>query len=228
MRALAALGHEAVHAPLLAIEPVADAEIPSHAFQAVLVTSANGVRALAQGRGARRMAATPVLAVGAASSAAAKAAGFSRVEDAAGDLSALCALVRARLDPGGGPLLYAAGRVVSGDLKGLLEADGFTVERVVLYDAVEADELAPHVAELIRERKLDAVLLYSPRGAKIWRRIVTSAGLSAAAMGLVHFCLSPAVARALLEDDAWQETVLRIAAQPNEPALFNALADFLH
>src|SRR4051812_16935975 len=87
--------------------------------QAVLFTSANGVRAFAA---AERRRDIPAFAVGEATAAAARLAGFTTVDTAGGDVAALADLVRERLTPARGALLHAAGSAVAGDLSGVLGA----------------------------------------------------------------------------------------------------------
>src|SRR5438552_14106506 len=78
---LAARGIEAIVEPLLEIR-YHDAAAPDlSGIQAILCTSANGVRALARLSDERGV---PVLAVGEATAARARAAGFAQVESAGG------------------------------------------------------------------------------------------------------------------------------------------------
>src|SRR5690349_11856358 len=87
--ALAELGIEAIVEPLLDIHYRA-AKAPDLAgAQALLCTSANGVRALARLCGER---AVPLFAVGDATAARARADGFLRVESAGGDAADLARL----------------------------------------------------------------------------------------------------------------------------------------
>ncbi|MFN6941440.1 MAG: uroporphyrinogen-III synthase, partial [Parvibaculum sp.] len=131
---LRARGHEVTIAPLLSIRYLDGVSLPAREWQALLITSANGARAL--GRIADRyLKQVPLLAVGEASAAAARAEGFSNVRAAEGDVHALEALAVRLLDPAKGPLFHAAGSVLAGDLKALLEARGFEVERLALYEA---------------------------------------------------------------------------------------------
>ena len=83
--ALAGHGHQALLAPLLATAPrlwVAPATAP----KALLVTSANAVRHGGEGLLAYRS--LPVFAVGPATAAALRAAGFGDVRDGGGDVAA--------------------------------------------------------------------------------------------------------------------------------------------
>jgi uroporphyrinogen-III synthase len=186
-------GHQVVLAPLLAIVG-RSAVIPQRDYQVVLVTSANGARALAGHPDRKRLKGVEVHAVGPASAAAARAAGFG-VRQAGGEVGALTAAARRNLDPAKGPLLYVSGATVSGDLEGALRAAGFAVDRVVLYAAEPVTTLPEAAAAALAEgRSGDGVLLYSPRTAEIWVRLVTVAGLGAAAAKLRHLCLSQNVA----------------------------------
>ena len=212
--ALEEQGHSVRLEPLIAIVPDTEIVLPERAYQAVLVTSANGVRALAAASGFERFREVPALAVGHASAQAAREAGFAQVLDAAGDLSDLVRLVRATCEPSGGPLFYAAGKVVSGDLKALLEAEGYEVDRLALYDAVPADRLTPGLAAALEAGEIDGVLLFSPRTARIW------AGLAGeTALGVTHYCLSQAVADALEATLGTAPRSVRVAERPNQDAL---------
>lgn len=210
---LEAMGHEVVMAPLLTIAPRQDVEIPALPWQAVAVTSANGIRALPAGHGL-----TPflTLTVGPQSLKAATAAGFT-AEARGGDVNGLSAFIRQSFDPAKGPILYLSGAETSGDLEGQLKAAHFDCRRVVLYDAVQASSLGA-AEDVLRQGRLDAVLLYSPRSAKIWRTLVARAGLCDAARKPVHLCLSRNVATSLPE--AW---ATRIAARPEESAMMAML-----
>src|SRR6185295_1983303 len=104
------------------------------ASQAVLITSVNGARALAE---ANEQRSKPVFAVGDTTAATAEGLGFTSVVSASGDANALSELIRQRLDPATGPLLHVSGAEVAGELA----PAGFEARRVVLYEAQEAKAL---------------------------------------------------------------------------------------
>ncbi|MEM7429587.1 MAG: uroporphyrinogen-III synthase [Pseudomonadota bacterium] len=221
---LAARGHNALGAPMVSIAFLENVSIPRGDWQAVLVTSANGIRALQKNDGFQNLLDVPVLTVGPASSAAAQNAGFRRVESANGDLSALTALARETLSPANGPLLYPSGIRISGDLQCQMEQSGFACTRVPLYAAIAAQTLPMAAANLIRSGAASGVLLYSPRTAKTWANCVEAGKLSPGLQDTVHWCLSAAVGAAL--SNAWPGRAvppLAIPPEPNETSMIEAI-----
>jgi uroporphyrinogen-III synthase len=220
--ALEAMGHRAIASPLLAIHFLPDVVLPQGDWQALLVTSANGVRALAQHPDVARLRVVPVCAVGEASAAAARAAGFEHVRAATGDVEALSALVGRELKSDGGPLLHVAGSVVAGDLKGALEAEGFRVERAVLYEAKVADYLPEAARAALVAEAVDGVLLYSPRTAATFAALIEAEGLEGHLKGVRAYCLSAAVAAAL---GRLAFAAVEIAETPAQAALLALLGE---
>ena len=211
---LEALGHEVVMVPLLTIAQRPGVVIPQRDWQAIAVTSANGIRALPEGHGLNSI---RTLTVGPQSLKAALAAGFA-AEAHGGDVDGLAAFIRGALDPRKGPILYLSGAETAGDLEGQLTAAGFDCHRAVLYDAAPATGLGPAESAL-RGGEIDAVLLYSPRTARIWLQRVHAAGLALQAAHIRNFCLSRNVASVLPE--GW---AISISETPDEQAMLALLA----
>lgn len=210
---LRAMGHEVVMAPLMTIRPRDGVAIPDLRWQAIAVTSANGIRALPTGHG---LTSFRTLTVGPQSLKAAQGAGFT-AEARGGDVNGLAAFIRAELDPDAGPILYLSGAETAGDLEAQLKTCGFDCRRVVLYDAAPAATLG-EIAAALDARALDAVLLYSPRSAKIWCGLVEAAGLATKAAPVSHLCLSRNVAAVL--PDGWN---VAVSASPDEAAILELL-----
>lgn len=191
--------------------------------QALLFTSANGVRGYVKRTGRRDR---PVYAVGDATARAARAAGFASVESASGDVYALAGLVAARCRPEAGLLLHVAGSKLAGDLAGLLGQAGFSLRRETLYDAVPSVRLGDGTAELMRTHGLAGALFFSPRTARSFVRLVAEAGLADACRTVDAFCLSPAVAEAAStygdgQPMPWRS--VRTAPRPEQEALLGLL-----
>ena len=115
--ALAARGIGAIIEPMMEVHYCVAAALDLNAVQAILCTSANGVRALARVTGERGL---PLLAVGETTASRALAEGFTSVASAGGGVTDLVCLAAARLRPQNGPLLHAAGNIVAGDLVGAM------------------------------------------------------------------------------------------------------------
>ncbi len=211
------LGHTVIAAPLMAIAYDDAADLDLSGAQALLATSANGVRAFERRTERRDLA---VFAVGDATARAAREAGFPKVKSASGDVEALAGLVIGSLDPGDGVLVHAAGSRVAGDLAGALGAAGFDVRRVVLYGAETARELPPMAAAAIAERAVEGVLLYSPRTAATFAKLVRAAALEDCLSEANVFCLSQAVAEKIA-DLPWHAVC--VAQSPEQDALLELL-----
>ncbi len=216
---LEAAGHEAVVEPLLEIQPAPPTEPAPDltAVQALLFTSANGVRALASLSPARDL---PAFTVGPTSADAARAAGYANVESADGDVEDLVRLVGDRLRPEDGPLFHAAGKVLAGDLKGALEAAGFEVRRAVLYEARPVSRFSAEALEALRAGRLDGAVFFSPRTALAFDRLLRDSGLASACHRMQAFCLSDAVADRL-RDLPWAN--VRVAPRLDGAALLEQL-----
>lgn len=214
---LADRGIAADCAPLLEIRIRRDTALPLDGVSGLLFTSANGVRAFAANATRRDLA---VWAVGEASAQAARAAGFGDLHTAGGDVEKLAALVRAQARPQDGALLHVAGSVLAGDLQALLQADGFSVRRAVLYEAAAATALPAETAAAFAAGQYDAVLFFSPRTAATFARLALAAGCADGAVSTMAACLSANVAAAV---DVLPWRRVAVAAEPREAALLALL-----
>jgi uroporphyrinogen-III synthase len=213
-RQLARRGHEALLAPLLATQFHPGDALSLDGVQAVLATSANGVRALIRRTDRRDL---PLFAVGPQTAEEASAAGFSDVRNADGDARTLA---RATLDwvhPENGVLLHVRGSEGASTLAETLRRDGFTLREEVLYSVLPRP-LPPQAVQALQGGTLDAALFFSPRSAGIFRDAAVQQTLPT--QSLLALCISAATAAALaplLFRD------VRIAAAPNQSALLAPL-----
>lgn len=195
--ALAQRGHVPVIAPLFRLEilhPPADFATDLSGCQAILLSSANGARALAE---ASEQRGKPILAVGDTTASTAEGLGFASVTSAAGDGQALAELARTRLDPKAGPLLHVSGVDIAQDFAAALAPDGFEVRRVALYEAREETTLPDSARAAIEARALDAAMFFSPRASDLFARLVQEAGLSASLSNVTAIAISPAALQPL-------------------------------
>ena len=207
-----------VLAPMLSIEFLnPELELVDH-VQAYLVTSRNGATALARYTESRD---TLVLAVGAATAERLANIGFRNVESANGDADDLVALVRRRLDPDAGALIFLSGEIVARDIEGVLSGDGFDLRRTIAYRGVPERSLAHDVETQMRSGDIQGVLFFSPWAGRTFISLVEQAGLASFCNEMTAYCLSGAVADAVC---AVPWATVRIAAKPNKRDLLALLA----
>ena len=214
---LAARGHQAVIAPLLEIRFRDGVEIPLEGVQAILATSANGVRAMAR-RTARRDIA--VFAVGPQTTQEALSAGFTDVRNADGDGAALARAAAQWASPEKGVLLHAAGAETPKYLAAELEKHGFTVRREVLYEAVAAQRLPDAAIAALKDEALDAVMHFSPRSARLFCELAQESKLQSRCERLAALCISEAAADAAA---ALKFRQIRVAKTPSQEAMLALL-----
>ena len=210
---LAARGHQSLLALLLTVRFL-DGPAPAlEDVQAILATSANGVRALGR-RSPRRDIA--LFAVGPQTAETARKLGFHNVKSADGDAKALALAASRWAEPGKGALLHVAGEGNEGGLA--RDLPGFSVRREILY-AVDAVEKMPQAAaQALGRGEVDAALFYSPRSAATFRDCIQREGLDTGPV--LAACISPAAAAALAPL-IFRE--IRVAASPNQDAMLKLL-----
>jgi uroporphyrinogen-III synthase len=211
--ALAARGVQALIEPLIEVRFRAAAPPDFNGVQALLCTSANGVRALARVSGERRIS---LLAVGDATAARARAEGFASVASAGGNAADLARLAAEILRPQNGRLLHVSGSAIAGDLVGDLRARGFAIERLVLYDARPISGLSEVTVHALRSGKIDFALFFSLRTAASFVELAKTAGIAEDCERITALSISAATDTALA-GLAWRER--RIAASPDQQAL---------
>ncbi len=184
---------------------------------ALLFTSANGVRAFIRSMPDRHL---PVYAVGQQTAETARAAGFTTIVTAGGDVEKLAESVAGDRPPEDGILLHIAASERAGDLSGLLEGRGFTVKRAELYSAVIVDTLPEPVSRVLAAGEISAVLLFSPRTAEAVSRLIREAGQDPALRAVHALCLSDAVA-GKLSSQQWASVT--VADEPSRSSALLAL-----
>jgi uroporphyrinogen-III synthase len=200
---LRALGLEPVVAPVLEIRPVTGAAVDLGGVDALAFTSAAGISAFAALCDRRDL---TVFAVGDATADTARAAGFTDVRSAGGDVLALADLIAAAAP---GLVLNPTAAEPAADLPVLLAARGGAARAVVVYETREtALETAP--------ANLAGVLIHSAKAARAVARLLAGADLSAVAA----YAISPSAAVPLASLGVCDIT---IAPSPNESALLDLL-----
>ena len=175
---LVAAGHLVLIDPLLTIEfspPPAGIQDPA----ALIVTSRNAVRAIADWPIAAAWRPLPVFAVGAETAKTLTEAGFVDVRVGPGDAAALVDFVAAEGRGLAGPILYLRAEEPAADIAGALGAVGLAVESVVAYRAIAAEDFLPATRQALEQGDIDGVLFFSARTAATFSAIAGRTGLAA-------------------------------------------------
>ena len=221
---LRARGHEVLLAPVLKCEPVAFHDESEAGYGAIIVTSANAIRAVAPKLRDLGLAELPLFAVGEHTASVARQAGFTDVVVAGGDAASLRDKVmqsaRDKVLKKKSPLLYLAGADLSRDLGGELGADGFSLVTQTIYRMAPVKVLPREVCEGFAAHGIEAVLHYSRRSARAFLDAARDEGVEISALAIPQCCLSETVASVLRDAGASQ---VLVAASPDENALFDAL-----
>ena len=210
---LAEMGHRALLVPLLAPRFADGPEPELDNVEAILATSANGIRALSR-RTARRD--LTIFAVGPQTAEEALKNGFSHVKNADGDARALAEAASIWASRKG-VLLHVCGEDAPGTLAENLAQRGFDVRRCALYRIEAATQLPPEVVRALQDGALDAAMFFSPRSARIFG--VLADGLPTER--LTAMCISQATAQALI---SLSFARVAVAERPNQAAMLALVA----
>ncbi|HEV7879429.1 uroporphyrinogen-III synthase [Bradyrhizobium sp.] len=221
--ALRAKGFGVLLAPMLRFEPVAFHDDADARYGAVIVTSANAIRAI-EAHLTGHLLPLPLFAVGERTAEAARHAGFGNVIVAGGDAVALrdliLASVRGKTLKKASTLLYLAGADLAGDIAGELGERGFSVVTHTTYRMIPVLSLPQAAIDAFAANGIEAVLHYSRRSARAFLDAVRAAGVEISALAIPQCCISDTVAAIVREVGATQVLVAR---SPDESGLFEAL-----
>ena len=212
---IAAMGMTPIVAPVLEIEDAGTGLEGLDRIAATLLTSRNAVDpcpGLCHDR--------PVFAVGDATAARARAAGFKDVRNASGNAIALASLVAETLAPSAGPLFLPTGHQQGNDLARDLRSRGYRVIRRVVYWARPAAVLPDLARAHLRAGDVRAVLFYSGETARHFVRLLRLAQLVDTVDSVDAVSISDRASVALRELP-WRR--ISVAAKPNQEAMLALL-----
>jgi uroporphyrinogen-III synthase len=178
--------------PLLEIE-FQDPEFSPENIDALAVTSKNGPRAMLNNSRLEGVRQKPLFAVGEGTAQVAREVGFMNVWAAEGNVHSLAELILTQR-PRQQTILHLAGEKLAGNLATDLQCHNIKLLQPVFYRANAAEKFSATTVKAIRNGKLAAVVLMSPRTAKIFCQLVIRHGLVAYVDNLTAICISRSVA----------------------------------
>jgi uroporphyrinogen-III synthase len=209
---LIARGHTVIIEPLLKISNAGTDEIDLEGAQAIIATSRNGLRALAASPQIDAAKSLLLFAVGPGTAATARALGFTTIVEGPSNASELIPLISEHAEVNSGPLVHLAGDTVKSGFVDELHRLGFFVSQPVVYTTEVAVRFESPTVASMRNKRVDGVILLSPRTAEVYVDLVRQHNLGLACQGIVHFCISQATADRLSQ---LAGLPVRIADKPN-------------
>ena len=189
----------------------------------LVVTSRNGVRALAKLASDEIRETTTLYTVGDATAALARDVGFKHIHSAAGTVDHLVDLIGSTKAEGNKQLIYVCGRDRKGGLENKLRVKGWQVNVAVRYHSDPVEHLSRDVLSAIKGQTIDAVLLYSNRTAEAFKVLIEQYNLSQSTDLIKLFCLAKSIESVF---DRSGEIQLIVVEKPNEQSMFDALAHY--
>lgn len=208
-------GYAPLVSPVLKLEYLETAAPDSGRYQAVLFTSANGVRAFTRMTPDRSL---PAYCVGTTTSETARQAGFAEAFDADGNVVSLASLISQKLEAGAGKLLHIVNEAGKNDLSSGLELLGYETDVIAAYRMNQAPALSGEAVRALRRPEGALVLIHSKMGAEAF--------LTLTEVNKVDLDRSSIIAiseRAILPFEALDCGIHYVAEHPNEDGLFEAL-----
>ena len=215
------IGYEAVCEPLLSISPLHAPQPEAGAIDAIAITSSNALLALKERQSSiAELLNAPCFCVGARTAESARKFGFCNVQSADSDGAGLAKLINRELGQKNASILHVAGRDVSSGLRKELEKQEYRIIDWPVYEAIPVSALTPATRNLLMMRKLNAVVVFSPRTARVLQELIVKHALEACCASVSAICLSEAVADGL-RSLKWRRLIA--APQPSEEAVIACL-----
>lgn len=103
-------------------------------------------------------------------------------------------------------LLYMRGADVSTDIKMSLDQSGFTVDELIVYEAVASEKLSQHFLDHLKDNQIDAITFFSVRSAEIFFSHIEDVHMSNSLHGIKALCISDGVleyVQSIFDGDAY-------------------------
>ncbi len=216
-------GHSVVVSPLLEVEICTPAHFDIASTAAIIATSSNALRAIANHPDLAALTNKPIFVVGRKTAEAARALGFQSVITGPAAVTDLVPLIVEKIPSSSqsAHLLYIAPEQPAFDLTRALESAGLSINHQVVYRTSPATNLTATAQRAILESDVDAAIMMSARTAATFVALVMANSLQRQASKIVFLCLSEAVAEALR---VLNPPVVEIAIRPRTEEML-ALVD---
>lgn len=167
------IGIECFLEPLMEIRPVAFLPPDMTALGAIVITSAQALKALDTLNIKKSV---NLYCVGHETSQELSQKGFQNIFMSTLGAQDLCSIIQINQTPQQGKILYLSGADISIPLDTILRDTGYHVTRLICYEAHLKTEFSAEVVKMIQQKQISGVLLYSKRTAEHFMKLIHQGG----------------------------------------------------
>jgi len=198
------LGHKVSHLPVIKIESLEYEKIDFNDYKGIIFTSANAVKNLNLENINKKI---NCFCVGSATEKIVKQKGFQNIFCAEGNVNNLKEIILQSFDCKQGSLLYVSGQIISSNLDRDLISEGYSVKRIVNYNALPVEEINEEFINDLKSLIPDMIFIYSENSAKNCLNLLKNYGLTDIWMNTNLMCIGEK-ASAVLNEIKWKKIFL--------------------
>ena len=198
------LGHIVSNIPLISIEKVNYENLDFSKFNGIIFTSSNAIEHLEIKNINKRI---DCFCVGNATEAMAKNVGFQNIYSASGNVNNLKEIILQNFESSKGQLLYVSGEVISNDLDKQLILEGYNVERIINYKAIQVEKFNSELIEQLKQKMPDIVYVYSQNSAVSFLNLIKNYSLQNLWLNTNLMCIGEKTS-AVLNEIKWKKIFL--------------------
>jgi len=198
------LGHKVSHFPVIKIEPVKYEQPDFNDYKGIIFTSANAVKNLNLKNLDRKII---CFCVGSATEKIVKQNGFLNIFCADGNVNNLKEIILQNFGHNHGSLLYVSGQIISSNLDRDLIAEGYSVKRIVNYNALPIEEISEEFVKDLKSLIPDMIFIYSENSARNYLNLLKKYDLTDIWMNTNLMCLGEKTS-SVLNEIKWKKIFL--------------------
>ena len=198
------LGHKVSHLPVIKIEPIKYEQSDFNDYKGIIFTSANAVKNLDLKNIDKKII---CFCVGSATEKIVKQNGFQNIFCADGNVNNLKEIILQNFNRNHGSLLYVSGQIISSNLDRDLITEGYSVKRIVNYNAIPIEEISEEFVKDLKSLIPDMIFIYSENSARNYLNLLKKYDLTDIWMNTNLICLGEKTS-SILNEIKWKKIFL--------------------
>lgn len=220
---ISALGWQPLLMPVMTIQPLTVDYLDVNAIQAIVFTSRQAIAPIIQQLAKQHVEYynLPVFTVGDITAQDARQAGFTNIISANKDAVALAALIKEKLSPDAGQLLFPSAKGQGQLLYALLKQAGFSILQCEVYQAIPIQKLSDEFLDKLQSETINSILFFSSETARFFIELLPE-NLRKYLKTIQAVGISPKT-KAVLEHVSWK--AIDVAVHPNTEEMLSLLKE---